>query len=500
VYPPEILPLAMHARYRRRRIALVVGVPFIASCAPFHVPPPPALPPSAVGSTITRDDAVSDVDALFHTIEDVHPDLYANRPRDSVIAARARIVAALPSSLSRAELWMRLAPLVAALGDGHTSIAMPREEARRMQTEGALVFPPSVVRDDAGQVIISAALLREPDLREGDRVLSLNGLGADSLLGAWMNESSGESDRFRAAQVTSAFRDYVVIHGIRAPYTLVTERSDGTRHSISLPGITQDSLRAIVARNRVSRTTASNFTYQLAAPHVGYMDFRSMAGNLESFKTDIAAMFGRVTADSDRVLIVDLRANGGGDSRLGDEFLRYVTTAPYRMSAAKAWKMSAEYRGYLKTFLPTPLRWIHAWSFNSLGRQLMKGPDGTIVTFPEAPTAHATAQPFFSGRMCVLIGPQTFSSATDFADAIKTYHLGTLIGEETGGRPNGFGEAYIFRLPHSQLAVSVSSALFVRASGDTTDHRGVVPDVVVTPADSDRRAGRDPVVERATTC
>ena len=130
----------------------------------------------------------------------------------------------------------------------------------------------------------------------------------------------------------------------------------------------------------------------------------------------------------------------------------------------------------------------------------MKGPDGTIVTFPEVPAAHAPAQPFFSGRMCVLIGPQTFSSATDFADAIKTYHLGTLIGEETGGRPNGFGEAYIFRLPHSQLAVSVSSALFVRASGDTTDHRGVVPDIAVTPADSDRRATRDPVLERAKTC
>src|SRR5512141_617519 len=107
----------MHARYRRRRITLVVGIPFIASCAPFHVPPPPALSPSAVGSTITRDDAVSDVDALFHTIEDVHPDLYANRPRDSVIAARARVVAAFPASLSRAELWMRLEPLVAAFGD-----------------------------------------------------------------------------------------------------------------------------------------------------------------------------------------------------------------------------------------------------------------------------------------------------------------------------------------------------------------------------------------------
>lgn len=102
--------------------------------------------------------------------------------------------------------------------------------------------------------------------------------------------------------------------------------------------------------------------------------------------------------------------------------------------------------------------------------------------------------------MCVLIGPQTFSSAADFADAVKTYHLGTLIGQETGGRPNGFGEAYVFRLPRSQLAVSVSSALFVRASGDTSDHRGVVPDVSIAPTAADRQGGRDPVRDTAKDC
>ena len=59
----------------------------------------------------------------------------------------------------------------------------------------------------------------------------------------------------------------------------------------------------------------------------------------------------------------------------------------------------------------------------------------------------------------------------------------TLVGEETGGRPNGFGEAYFFRLPKSQLGVSVSSARFVRASGDTTDHRGVVPDIAAGPSE-----------------
>lgn len=83
---------------------------------------------------------------------------------------------------------------------------------------------------------------------------------------------------------------------------------------------------------------------------------------------------------------------------------------------------------------------------------------------------------------------------------MKTYHLATLIGDETGGKPNGFGEVYPFILPRSGFSVSVSSARFVRASGDTADHRGVVPDIAVTPSAADRKAGRDPVMDAARAC
>ena len=485
--------------FLRRAIALAIVAAGVASCSPLRVPPPPSAAPAAIGRTLNRDDAIADLDLLMRTLEDVHPDLYANRPRDSVISARARLAATMPPSLSRAELWTRLAPFVAAFGDGHTSIALPREEAQRLQQAGALVFPPSVAMDDAGRIVVSAPIVRDVGVEAGDRLASVNGKNADSLVRAWMTEASGESERFRAANVTGLFRDLLLIHSIGAPYTIVTQRGEDAPRTIELAGISQDSLRAIATRTRAQRTTAPNFTYELRPSRVGYMNFRSMAGDPARFKTDLAAMFQRVADDSARVLVIDLRGNGGGDSRLGDELLRYVTTKPYRMSSAKQWKMSAEYRAYFKSMVHPSVRWTHGWELFSIGRRLMNGPAGKMVTFTEAPEAHEAAQPFFAKPVCVLIGPQTFSSAVDLADGIKTYRLATLVGEETGGRPNGFGEAYIFRLPRSQLAVSVSSALFVRASGDTTDHRGVVPDIAASPSADDRRAGRDPAMDRCRT-
>jgi len=483
----------------RRAILLTIGVGIVAACSPIRVPPLPNAAPAAIGRTLNRDEAIADLDVLMRTLEDVHPDLYANRPRDSVSSARARLVATMPPALSRAELWTRLAPFVAAFGDGHTSVALPREEAQRLQQAGALVFPPSVAMDDAGRIVVSAPIVRDAGVDAGDRLTSVNGKNADSLVHAWMTEMSGESEPFRAANVTGLFRDLLLIHSIGAPYTIVTQRGVGTPRTIELAGISQDTLRTIATRARPQRTAAPNFTYELRPSRVGYMNFRSMAGDPGRFKTDLAEMFQRVAADSARVLVIDLRSNGGGDSRLGDELLRYITTKPYRMGSAKQWKMSAEYRSYFKSMVHPAVRWTHGWELFSLGRQLMNGPDGKIVTFSEWPEAHEAAQPFFSREVCVLIGPQTFSSAMDLADAIKTYRLATLVGEETGGRPNGFGEAYIFRLPRSQLAVSVSSALFVRSSGDTTDHRGVVPDIVASPSAEDRRAGRDPAMDRCRT-
>lgn len=450
---------------------------------PWHVPPSPATPASAIGRPISRAEALADLDTLLRTFEDVHPNLYINRPRDSVAADRQRVVASMPATMTRAELWARLAPLAASFGDGHTSVYLPREEVARMQSAGAPLFPPSVVQDDAGHLIVSAPLARSAGIQAGDRIVSLNGLSADSLVGAWTAEISGENLKYRVAGATSQFRNLLLLHSIDAPFELQLERPDGTRRRVAESGLHADSLRTLVTRGAARRAATPNFTYETLSAGVGYMNFRSMGGDVAQFGTDVADMFRRIAADSVQTLIIDLRSNGGGDSRLGEELLRHLTAKSYRMSAGKEWKMSAEYRAHLRTYVSAPLRWLHAWSLFSTGRKLMGGPDGKIVELPEEESARSPAEPFFSGAVCVLIGRQTFSSAVDLSDAIKTYHLATLVGEETGGRPNGFGEAYQFLLPNSQLIASVASAQFVRANGDTTDHRGVMPDILAGPSE-----------------
>jgi C-terminal processing protease CtpA/Prc len=86
------------------------------------------------------------------------------------------------------------------------------------------------------------------------------------------------------------------------------------------------------------------------------------------------------------------------------------------------------------------------------------------------------------------------------ADAIKTFHLATIVGEETGGRANMTIEPVTYVLPRTKLLVSIASGHSIRANGDVTDHNGVFPDIAVRTTADDIREGRDPVLDRARSC
>ena len=76
---------------------------------------------------VSRAAVVADVETLFRTIESVHPDPYTVAARTAVLRERDAVLGALPDSIDRAALYLRLAPLVAMLGDGHTNVGPPSD-------------------------------------------------------------------------------------------------------------------------------------------------------------------------------------------------------------------------------------------------------------------------------------------------------------------------------------------------------------------------------------
>lgn len=89
----------------------------------------------------------------------------------------------------------------------------------------------------------------------------------------------------------------------------------------------------------------------------------------------------------------------------------------------------------------------------------------------------------------MLTGPRSFSAAAEFADAVKTYQLATIVGEETGGRPNDFGNNLPFLLPNSKLTVNIATVSAVRANGSAADPNAVIPDILVRRTATDIKSG-----------
>jgi len=92
----------------------------------------------------------------------------------------------------------------------------------------------------------------------------------------------------------------------------------------------------------------------------------------------------------------------------------------------------------------------------------------------------------------VVIGRETFSSAIlntlDFKENTKAI----VVGENTGGKPNHYGEIRSFKLPNSGILVYYSTKYFKRVN---VEMNTIQPDVVIEMSFKEYKQGTDPVFE-----
>jgi len=96
------------------------------------------------------------------------------------------------------------------------------------------------------------------------------------------------------------------------------------------------------------------------------------------------------------------------------------------------------------------------------------------------------------GRLFVVIGARTYSSAILNAIAFGNRTEAVFVGEPTGGKPNHHGEVRLLVLPKSWIVISYSTKYFDHSSEDTDS---LYPDVDAGLSFSDFTECRDPALE-----
>ena len=96
------------------------------------------------------------------------------------------------------------------------------------------------------------------------------------------------------------------------------------------------------------------------------------------------------------------------------------------------------------------------------------------------------------GGLFIITGRATQSAAVVNTVDFRKEMNAVVVGEPTGGRPNGYSEHGDFKLPNSHLVVSYSWKYYKFQDQDTP---AVMPDKLIEPDWQAYRAGRDPVME-----
>jgi len=163
-----------------------------------------------------------------------------------------------------------------------------------------------------------------------------------------------------------------------------------------------------------------------------YIDFEALQRgdpNYKSTTRDVAKLLSELLEEKVKGIIIDLRSNGGGSlqeaNSLTGLFIKSGPTVQIKHSSSRIERKTK--------------------------------PSGS---------------PFFAGPLVVLIDRLSASASEIFAGAIQDYQRGVIVGGQTFGKGTVQSMA---PLEHGYIKLTESK--FYRISGESTQHRGVLPDV-----------------------
>lgn len=204
--------------------------------------------------------------------------------------------------------------------------------------------------------------------------------------------------------------------------------------------------------------------------------------------------FAEMATAATRGLVIDLRANEGGED-CGDEIIARLIARPL---APDRTRRLVRYRA-----VPADLRApLDTWdnSFLTLGKDATPV-DARYFALPSADSGGsnviAPKSPRFVGKVAVLTSATNSSATFGFAQRVQQNRLATLVGGPTGGNRRGInGGAFFFvRLPDSGLEFDLPLIGYFpdRAQPDA----GILPDVAVPLTVRAIATGRDEALEKA---
>lgn len=361
----------------------------------------------ALSTTITKEEALEDLSFILDRLEERHPACMKGIPIE-VLEQYESETNLLKDKLTVLELWQSSARILAKLKDAHTGIRYSGEDQSRL--------PLTFDMEDGILFCTDQEYLNYS-------VKSINGIPFAELYQTYLKQFSYELENYASYNFSTKFplKLFLEFIGVNtsSDITIIFQTPSGEQEyffTFEIPQEENTSEEAPFVSYDIDKNNRLGILTLLSC---NYNDF---------YKETVKQFFTEVKNNDIRFVAVDLRNNGGGNSMVANEFLRYLNVDEYYVAGG----VDVRY-----------------------GSILFKNKKNVTKN-------KKNVDLLFSGKVYALTSDRTFSSAKMFANIISDNEIGELIGEIPGNMPASYGDILLFETPNTKLVFTVSFKYFGR--------------------------------------
>jgi len=447
--------------------------------------------------TLTRQQAVDDLDHLVDVFRETHPGLYRYTGKSDMDALITRIKSRISDSIPFYNFFSLAASYIAGIRCAHTYLT-PVSNIEAFLT-GATKMLPLEVMIIQGQPYVSLNGNTDTIVKPGDRLLSINGRGIKEIMEE-LDEHTWTDGYNRSAKAS-------MMSGIKFPlfYYMLIEQPDSfhvqletlkkVKHSITLPAkrfeefyqaffsnpVNKSVIEVNSERNKKDREHGWRVDYP-SLPSTAILRINGFGGGESSeeaakiIRNFLDSVMRDLSKNKISNLIVDLRNNGGGWDVQGVELFTYLAkdSAPVPYYRRKhSITDGSEYLKYSD---------LSKEDLANLKKELKPEPDGTFSVRPEYSidmTLHPPKPNRFKGKIYFLMNGGSGSTTSEFLAVARSNNMGIFIGEESGGAyEGGNGGSFLhFNLANSGIAIGSPLLYYQNAVKPPKQKgRGTLPD------------------------
>jgi len=458
--------------------------------------------------TYTPEQIKEDIEVLGNALQTIHPNLF--KYRDSIVLKQdlKDLEKSLNTDSNLVNVYQEISKFATKIKCSHT-FTNPWNQGPDVKK--AIFFQPDKLPLTFNRIgkrmFVDKNVSKNASIKKGMEIIAIDGISSQELMTRLANHITSDGNNYekRLQRLTLSGAAKFEMFDIFYPLEFGSKTSFQLGLKNPKNGDTiQTTVKAIskTHRNKLLREKFADFgntfeegwQFEILDDQTALLriDAFTIFSNDFDWKGFLDNTFEQTAKQHVKNLIIDIRANEGGDTEVAEYILEHIISKPITIDipaqTTRYRKIPEHLKKYISTWDKRPYDWGNKLEYVGNGRYEMQS------MFVPTRKTYKPKKNNFKGKVYLLTSAENSSATHIMSTYAKKYELATLVGQETGGNQKGLNGGYMFflRLPNSriELDIPVFGINILKDTPETYDG-GIRPDIPVEKNVDDLISGAD---------